>query len=72
MTEGKHVENADRLKRPGPLLVSVDFLLERPQVGADIAVTVDHALGTGGRSGGVDNLNDVRGRNILQKERAAF
>src|SRR5258705_5409232 len=59
VTEGKEIKNSDGLKWSRPLLVFVDLLLKRPQVGADISVPMNDAFRFSCGAGRVDNFDDV-------------
>ena len=59
MAKGQKVEDPDRLERAGPFLVAIDLLPDRIKVRADVPVEMDHPLGLGSGSGGVDDLHDI-------------
>ena len=59
MAERQQVKDSDRLEGLGPFLVPVDFLSNRVKVGTDVAMKMDHSLGLGSGSRGVNDLDHI-------------
>ena len=64
VAERQQIEEADRQKRPGPLPVLRDLPLDRHDVGEDVPVGDDDALGVGGGAGREDDLRRIVRRQI--------
>src|SRR6185369_5587867 len=59
VTERKQIENANRLKWSSPLFVLRDLFLKRPEIRADVSMSMNNAFRFSSCSGGVHDLYDV-------------
>ena len=59
VTQREHHQKPDGLEESGPFLVPLDLVPDRVQVGTDVSVAVDHSLRLGGRSGCIDDFDDI-------------